>query len=144
MKPTQIHPKRTIALLAITALLPLAANAGTLHHVESSHIAAPAASVTKIAALADSDTFTARQSRQADLSASMQPHLDEVSHQASLVRDAYLRLSRDIASGDEQAIKHSQARYVTHKAAFLMAQQNLRASLQALRQGDHGGGTRVD
>ena len=136
--------KRTAALLSAATLLPLAASAGTLHHVESSHIAAKPASDLQLAALTNTAAPAGQESLKASVDASLRQQISEVSHQATLVHDAYLQLSRDIASGNERAIAASKARYAAQREAFLKAQQDVRASMLQLRQLKSGGETLVD
>ena len=134
MKLHTFSVKHPIRLLVAAALLPLAANAGTLHHVESSRLVPPAASDTKIASLANSDALAKQQRLKASLMISMRQHVEEVSHQASLLHNLYRQLNRDMARGDEEAIAATQAQYAAHRKAFLKAQQDLRATLFELRQ----------
>ena len=151
MKLSTAHSrlKPVAALLAAAALFPLAASAGTLHHVQSSHIAtAPASAMvapdTMVAALAYSDALSSQQQMQASLDASLREQISEMSRQASLVRKAYNQLSIDLARGDERAIAESQAKLETHQAAFLDLQKNVRANLLQLRQVKNSGETMIN
>lgn len=140
--------KHAVALLAATTVFPLAASAGTLHHVQSSHIAAAPASVptndTLVAALAYSDSVSNQQRLQASLDASLREQISEMTHQATLVRKAYHQLNSDLASGDERAIAESQARLEAQQEAFLNTQKNVRANLLQLRQVKNSGETVIN
>ncbi|MDE2344111.1 MAG: hypothetical protein KGL63_12115 [Betaproteobacteria bacterium] len=141
--------KPVTALLAAVALLPLASSAGTLHHVQSSHIvSAPASAMmtpdTMVAALAYSDALSNQQQLQASLDASLREQISEMTRQASLVRKAYNQLSIDLARGDERAIAESQAKLETRQAEFLDLQKNVRANLLQLRQVKNSGETMID
>ncbi|MDE1980885.1 MAG: hypothetical protein KGJ83_02975 [Betaproteobacteria bacterium] len=148
LSAAQFRLKRTVALLAATALFPLAASAGTLHHVQSSHIAATPASVqtpdTLVAALAYSDALNSQQQLQASLNASLREQISEMTQQATLVRKAYHQLNSDLASGDERAIAESQARLEAQQEAFLNTQKHVRANLLKLREVKNSGETIIN
>ena len=78
-------------------------------------------------------SVTQQQALQASLASTLRASVDEVAQQATLIRAAHAQLNLELAAGNTRAAKTTQARLEAHHAAFMKAQQNVRASLLQLQ-----------
>jgi hypothetical protein len=78
-------------------------------------------------------SVTQQKALQASLNSTVRASVDEVARQATLIRAAHTQLNLELAAGNTRAAKATQASLEAHQAAFMKAQQNVRASLLQLQ-----------
>ncbi len=78
-------------------------------------------------------SVTQQKALQASLTSTVRASVNEVAHQATLIRTAHAQLNLELAAGNTRAAKATQASLEAHQAAFMKAQQNVRASLLQLQ-----------
>ncbi len=122
---THTLPLKRTALLLATSLAPLFAAAAVQPD-------APAASMV-LAALDVPPAAAHQKSLQQNFSNTLRASVDEVALQASLIRSAHAQLNLDLAAGNTRAVKTTEAKLAIYQAAFMKAQQRVRANLLQLQ-----------
>ena len=89
-------------------------------------------------------SVTQHKDLQASLTSTVRASVDEVAHQATLIRAAHAQLNLELAAGNTRAAKATQASLEAHQAAFMKAQQNVRASLLQLQGAQNRTPTRMN
>ncbi len=130
-----LHLKRTALLLA-ASLSPLFAAAAV-------QPASPATPLV-LAALDVPPAVAHQSALQASLASTLRASVDEVALQASLIRSAHAQLNLDLAAGNTRAAKATQAKLDGYQAAFMKAQQNVRAHLLQLQSNQGRTQTRMN
>jgi len=118
--------------MKLTTTLLLAASLSPLFAAAAVQPAAPATGMV-LAALEVPPAVAHQKVLQASLASSLRASVDEVVLQASLIRSAHAQLNLDLAAGNTRAVKATEAKLASYQAAFMKAQQSVRANLLQLQ-----------